>query len=90
MCSRIPVDQLQWREAQLVHLGAADASALVPALVVLALLLGIQPITTDLCLPSLSRGDGATMASIRLAQLFCGPLSDRFGRRPILLWGLDV
>ena len=56
MCSRIPVDQRQWREAQFVHLGTADASAMVPALVVLALLLGIQLITTDLCLPALSGG----------------------------------
>jgi len=31
MCSRIPVDQLQWREVQLVQPGTADASAMVPA-----------------------------------------------------------
>ena len=83
---------------------SADASAMAPALVVLvlALLLGIQPITTDLylpALPALSGGFGATMAQAQLtlsalllafgvSQLFWGPLSDRFGRRPILLWGL--
>ncbi len=69
---------------------------------VLALLLGIQPITTDLylpALPALTAGFGASMAQAQLtlsalllafgcSQLLWGPLSDRFGRRPILLWGL--
>lgn len=75
-----------------------------PALVVLvlSLLLGIQPVTTDLylpALPALTDGFGAPMAQAQLtlsalllafgvSQLFWGPLSDRFGRRPILLWGL--
>ncbi len=69
---------------------------------VLSLLLGIQPVTTDLylpALPALTEGFGASMAQAQLtltalllsfgiSQLFWGPLSDRFGRRPILLWGL--
>jgi len=69
---------------------------------VLSLLLGIQPVTTDLylpALPALTEGFGAGMAQAQLtlsalllafgiSQLFWGPLSDRFGRRPILLWGL--
>jgi DHA1 family bicyclomycin/chloramphenicol resistance-like MFS transporter len=75
-----------------------------PALVVvtLALLLGIQPITTDLylpALPALTAGFGARMSHAQLtlsalllafgcSQLVLGPLSDRFGRRPVLLWGL--
>ena len=75
-----------------------------PALVVLALalLLGIQPVTTDLylpALPALTAGFGARMAHAQLtlsalllafgsSQLVFGPLSDRFGRRPVLLWGL--
>lgn len=75
-----------------------------PALVVLtlALLLGIQPVTTDLylpALPSLTAGFGAPVAQAQLtltalllafglSQLVLGPLSDRFGRRPVLLWGL--
>jgi DHA1 family bicyclomycin/chloramphenicol resistance-like MFS transporter len=75
-----------------------------PALTVLILsmLLGIQPITTDLylpALPALTRGFGASMPAAQLtlsalllafgcSQLIWGPLSDRFGRRPILLWGL--
>ncbi|MDB5870616.1 MAG: Drug resistance transporter Bcr/CflA subfamily [Ramlibacter sp.] len=70
--------------------------------VVLALLLGIQPITTDLylpALPALTEGFGAPVAHAQLtlttlllafgvSQLVWGPLSDRFGRRPVLLWGL--
>ncbi len=82
------------------------ASALSPPVVVLllALLLGIQPVTTDLFLPALpaiTDGFGATMPQAQLtltalllvfgiSQLFWGPLSDRFGRRPILLIGLGA
>ncbi len=75
-----------------------------PGLIVLlmSLLLGLQPITTDLYLPALPvlRNDlSASMAQAQLtlsallltfgvSQLVWGPLSDRFGRRPILLIGL--
>lgn len=75
-----------------------------PGLLVLtlALLLGIQPITTDLylpALPALTAGFGAQVAQAQLtltalllafgvSQLVLGPLSDRYGRRPVLLWGL--
>jgi DHA1 family bicyclomycin/chloramphenicol resistance-like MFS transporter len=69
---------------------------------VLALLLGLQPITTDLylpALPGLTQELGASMPQAQLtltalllafgvSQLLWGPLSDRFGRRPILLVGL--
>lgn len=74
-----------------------------PAVVVLmlTLLLGIQPVATDLYLPALPTLQGALAAGIGDAQLtlsalviafgcsqlFCGPLSDRFGRRPVLLSG---
>ncbi len=77
-----------------------------PAVVVvmLSLLLGIQPIATDLylpALPSITAGFGASMAQAQLtltgmllafglSQLVWGPLSDRFGRRPILLVGLSA
>lgn len=78
------------------------SSALI--VVVLSLLLGIQPVTTDLYLPALPalRDDlGATMAAAQLTlsmllvcfglgQLFCGPMADRFGRRPVLLGGLAL
>ena len=70
----------------------------------LALLLGLQAVTTDLYLPALpaigaslnaSMGEiQLTLTSLLLAfgvsQLVWGPLSDRFGRRPILLWGMSA
>ena len=69
---------------------------------ILSMLLGIQPVTTDLylpALPALTEGFGASMTQAQFtlsalllafgtSQLIWGPLSDRFGRRPILLWGL--
>ncbi|MBL0420451.1 Bcr/CflA family efflux MFS transporter [Ramlibacter sp. AW1] len=74
--------------------------------VLLSLLLGLQPLTTDLylpALPGLTRALGAepaqaqaqaTLAVLLLAfgisQLAWGPLSDRFGRRPVLLAGIGI
>jgi DHA1 family bicyclomycin/chloramphenicol resistance-like MFS transporter len=80
--------------------GMAERPAL--TVLLLALLLGIQPVTTDLylpALPALTAGFGAGMAHAQLtltalllafglSQLVLGPLSDRFGRRPVLLCGL--
>ena len=78
--------------------------AMTPVLVVLvlSLLLGIQPVTSDLylpALPSLTEGFGASMSQAQLtltalllafgiSQLAWGPVSDRYGRRPVLLCGL--
>jgi MFS transporter, DHA1 family, multidrug resistance protein len=70
----------------------------------MALLLGLQPVTTDVylpALPALTLGLGASMHSAQLtmsalilafgiAQLFWGPVADRVGRRPVLLWGLSL
>lgn len=74
------------------------------AALALALLLGLQPVTTDLylpALPQLTRELGAsmalaqqTMAALILAfgfgQLLWGPVADRIGRRPVLLLGLSL
>lgn len=71
-------------------------------IVLLSLLLGMQPMATDLYLPALPAIKlefGAALSQVQLtlsamllafgmSQLFWGPLSDRFGRRPILLWGI--
>jgi MFS transporter, DHA1 family, multidrug resistance protein len=71
---------------------------------ILSLLLGLQPITTDLylpALPALTASFGAPMGQAQLtltalllafglSQLVWGPLSDRFGRRPILLIGMSA
>ncbi|MBC7992056.1 MAG: Bcr/CflA family efflux MFS transporter, partial [Rhizobacter sp.] len=71
---------------------------------VLTLLLGIQPVTTDLYLPALpmlARDLHTTVSAAQLTlsaliicfgfgQLICGPLADRFGRRPVLLVGLSL
>ncbi len=71
-------------------------------IVLLSMLLGIQPVATDLYLPALpaiKAEFGAELSQVQLtlsalllafgtSQLVWGPLSDRFGRRPILLWGL--
>ena len=72
--------------------------------ILLALLLGLQPITTDLylpALPALTQGFGASMVQAQLtltslllafgtSQLVWGPLSDKWGRRPVLLGGIAV
>ena len=72
------------------------------AVLALALLLGLQPVTTDLYLPALPalRADlaapmggvqltlSALMIAFGLGQLLLGPVADRMGRRPVLLAGL--
>jgi DHA1 family bicyclomycin/chloramphenicol resistance-like MFS transporter len=87
----------------------ADARTLPPATPhpavvawALALLLGLQPVTTDLYLPALPalKADllapmgraqltlSGLMLSFGVAQLALGPIADRIGRRPVLLWSL--
>ena len=74
------------------------------AAVALALLLGLQPILTDLYLPTLPLIAGefaaplsamqmtmsALILSFGLMQLVWGPVADRFGRRPVLLTSLAL
>jgi DHA1 family bicyclomycin/chloramphenicol resistance-like MFS transporter len=66
------------------------------------LLTGLQPLTTDLYLPALPQmqaGLGVNAASAQwtlsllilafgIGQLVWGPIADRFGRQPVLRWGL--
>lgn len=74
------------------------------AAIVLVLLLGLQPVTTDImlvALPALAADLRAPMAPVQLtmsalilafgiAQLAWGPVADRYGRRPVLLAGLAL
>lgn len=71
---------------------------------ILSLLLGIQPVTTDLYLPALPairQGFGGSLSQAQLtlsgmllafgsSQMIWGPVSDRYGRRPVLLAGLGL
>ncbi|TAH47474.1 MAG: Bcr/CflA family efflux MFS transporter [Betaproteobacteria bacterium] len=71
-------------------------------ILILSLLLGLQPITTDLylpALPALTESFGirpaqaqltltALLLAFGLSQLVWGPVSDRVGRRKVLLTGL--
>jgi MFS transporter, DHA1 family, multidrug resistance protein len=84
-------------------LRAGNTAVSVPlAAFALALLLGLQPLSTDVYLPALpmlTRDLAAPMPLVQLtmsalmlafgiAQMFWGPLADRLGRRPVLLMGL--
>jgi len=71
---------------------------------VLGALIAIAPLSMDIYLPSMPSMTGALGATVDevqltisvymfgwgVAQLFAGPVSDRFGRRPALLWALVV
>ncbi len=87
-----------------VALGRGSGMSPVLTVTLLALLLGTQPITTDLYLPALpglaaqlqapmGRAQ-ATLWGLLLAfgigQLLLGPAADRYGRRPVLLGGLSL
>lgn len=85
-------------------LPAAVPVSVVRAAFFIALLLGLQPIATDVYLPALpllTQALGAPMALAQLTmsalflvfgltQLAWGPVADRFGRRPVLLSGLAL
>ncbi|WP_135081920.1 Bcr/CflA family multidrug efflux MFS transporter [Terasakiella sp. SH-1] len=71
---------------------------------IMTALVAFGPISTDMYLPSLPAMKvdfGATVSEVQLtlsvflagfaaSQLLYGPLSDRFGRRPILIFGITV
>jgi DHA1 family bicyclomycin/chloramphenicol resistance-like MFS transporter len=75
-----------------------------PILVLVTAMLMMQPLSTDLylaSLPSLATVFNVPVSTVQLtltlfvisfgsAQLLVGPLSDRFGRRPVLLTGLGL
>ena len=74
------------------------------AVPLLAVLIALQPLSVDLFLPALpdtARALDVTAASVQstltvfiavfaLVQLVAGPLSDRFGRRPVVLGGVGA
>ncbi|MBD8893426.1 multidrug effflux MFS transporter [Roseibium litorale] len=83
-------------------LSTAKASA--PSIPVLVAISTLSPLSMNIYLPSLSgmmQAFGATAAEVQLtmslpfvaialAQLVLGPLSDRYGRRPVVLIGMAV
>lgn len=75
-----------------------------PILLLIIGFMMLQPLSTDLylaSLPSLATVFGVPASTVQLtlsvfvigfggAQLVIGPLSDRYGRRPVLIWGLAL
>ena len=84
--------------------GRGDATIAPLLLMVLTGFIGLQPLSTDLYLPSLPAiaehfavGPAAVQQTLglfvlgfALSQLVAGPLADRFGRRPVALVGLAL
>ena len=85
-------------------IGPLPQYAHAPILLLVACFLMLQPLSTDLylaSLPGLATIFGAPMSTVQLtlsmfvvafgaAQLVIGPLSDRYGRRPVVIWGLAL
>lgn len=83
----------------------AATPAIAPSLLFLVIaFIGLQPFSTDMylaTLPALTDAFAATPAAVQLtlsvfmagfagSQLIAGPLSDRFGRRPVALLGVTL
>ena len=110
--ARSPLRGAPSRLLSSAQMNPASSAAVPPAAVVsrnlaalsLALLLGLQPVSTDVYLPALpllTRELGADMGAAQLtmsalilafglAQMVWGPVADRVGRRPVLLLGLAL
>jgi DHA1 family bicyclomycin/chloramphenicol resistance-like MFS transporter len=83
---------------------AAPAASTAGLIVLLGCLMMLQPLSTDMylaSLPGLTRTFATSAATVQLTlsvfalafgimQLVTGPLSDRFGRRPVLLGGIGL
>lgn len=69
--------------AALTALPALSIDMGLPALPAMAAAFGVGPEAAQLSI-------GLFLAGFAAAQLACGPLSDRFGRRPVLLAGLGL
>ncbi len=92
------------RPAQGASLARDPAAVRRSLLLLLAALLALLPMSTDLylsSLPALAAQYDASPAHVQLtlsvfsagfalAQLGCGPLSDRYGRRPVVLGGIAL
>jgi DHA1 family bicyclomycin/chloramphenicol resistance-like MFS transporter len=86
------------------RIGRAGAPHTASIVVFGAAIFALLPVSTDLYLPALPSirtafGDSGPLAQLTLsafiigfgaAHLFTGPLSDRFGRRPLLLGGVTI
>ena len=69
-----------WLIAPMVALSAASTDIYLPSLPGVAAYFGASSHQAQLTLSAFMYGYG-------VAQLICGPLSDRFGRRPVLIGG---
>ncbi len=86
------------------EMSAPRAAERRPSLVILVTISTVSPLALNIYLPSMPSLVGlfdTTMARVQLtlslylaafalAQIVIGPLSDRYGRRPVLLWGMVV
>src|SRR5690554_5364405 len=90
--------------AAMNEMSAPRAAERRPSLVILVTISTVSPLALNIYLPSMPSLVGlfdTTMARVQLtlslylaafalAQIVIGPLSDRYGRRPVLLWGMVV
>ncbi|WP_417684356.1 multidrug effflux MFS transporter [Roseibium sp.] len=86
------------------HISSDPAQRKVPSIAVLIAISTVAPVSMNVYLPSLAGMVDAfetttarvqlTMslyfAAVAIAQIFVGPLSDRYGRRPVVLGGLVI